>query len=122
MYTYKATIKSVYDGDSFRADLQLGFGIIDTGSNGKGRAFRLMGVDTPEVRGASKEFGIKVRDYVRELMPEGTEIKICSVKDTTGKYGRYLAYVTIFPEVGEPFDLSEHLLEKGYAIIPDYLK
>lgn len=124
MYTYNAKIRSVYDGDTFRADLSLGFGLLDRGSKGKGRAFRLMGIDTPEVRGSDKELGIVVRDYLREIMSEGTDVIITSVKDTSGKYGRYLAYVKI-PKTEDREcieDLTQHLLEKGMGEVPSYLK
>ena len=95
MYEYKAKIRSVYDGDSFRADLSLGFGVIDTGAKGKGRAFRLYGIDTPEMTGKDRPKGIAARDYVREMMPIGSEVIIKSIMDTSGKYGRYLAIVFI---------------------------
>lgn len=124
MYTYKAKIRSVYDGDTFRADLYLGFGMVDTGAKGKGRSFRLMGIDTPEVRGIEKIDGIPVRDYVRGLLPVDTEIIITSVKDTSGKYGRYLAYVYIPATEGreEIIDLTEHLLIMNMGEVPEYLK
>lgn len=117
MYRYRATIRSVYDGDTFRADLDLGFGIVDRGANGKGRAFRLHGIDTPELRGDEREKGIEVRDYVRELMKPGDEVIIDSIKDKSGKYGRYLAVVLI---QRNNIVLNSHLVAKGMAIEKNY--
>lgn len=125
MYIYKAVVRSVYDGDSIRADLHLGFGIVDCGANGKGRAFRLYGIDTPEVNtgsSVSKKEGRKSRDYVRGLLPEGTVIMIESIKDRSGKYGRYLAKIFVkdgFSKTGY-YNLNELLVIKGLAIYKDY--
>ncbi len=49
MFTYNAIIRSVYDGDTFRADMDLGFGIMNKGNQGKGAIFRLAGLNTPEM-------------------------------------------------------------------------
>lgn len=123
MYEYRAIITSVFDGDTLRANLHLGFGIVDQGSSGKGRQFRLYGINTPEVRGKEKEEGLKVRDYVRSLLPEGTEVLIKSIKDRSGKYGRYLAEIWINDDkdgVPHLYNLNHHLVEKGMAKI--YMK
>lgn len=58
-YFYKAVVRDVYDGDSCTVDIDLGFGIWM-----KGQKLRLMGIDTPELRGSEREEGLKVRDYV----------------------------------------------------------
>lgn len=116
MYVYKAIIRSVYDGDTIRADLSLGFGIVDHGSDGKGRQFRLHGINTPEVRGKEREEGLKVRDYLRSLIPEGTEVMILSIKDKSGKYGRYLCDLYLL----DGTFINQHLLDKGMAV--EYMK
>lgn len=48
MYTYKATVTSVYDGDTFNATVDLGFNISIN------ETFRLFGLNAPEVRGTEK--------------------------------------------------------------------
>ena len=110
LYTYKVSqIHSIYDGDTMTVDIDLGFNMI----MGK-RVLRLFGIDTPELRGEEREEGLKVRDYVRELVEEVDEIYIKSHKDKSGKYGRILATVLLVKdEVVQ--DLNEHLLEKGMA-------
>lgn len=117
MYTYKAIVRSVYDGDTFRADLKLGFGIEDKGSKGKGRSFRLYGINTPEVRGVEKEEGKRVRDYVRTILKKGSTIVVHSLRDASGKYGRYLAIV--YTEALEE-SLNDHLVAKGMATRIEY--
>ena len=101
MYKYEVEVVSVYDGDTFRGYLQVGFGDVKQGLRAKGVGFRLYGIDTAEVRGKEKEEGKATRDHVRALMPNGSKVYIESKKDESGKYGRYLAEVYI-PETGLP--------------------
>ena len=87
MYTYNALITEVYDGDTVTAVIDLGLKISVT------EKLRLLDIDAPELRGSSREDGVKARDYLRRLIL-GKEVVISTVKDKKGKYGRYLA--TIF--------------------------
>jgi micrococcal nuclease len=50
LYTYKAKVLSVYDGDSLRLDIDLGFKVVM-----QNQRVRLLGIDTPEVRGEERE-------------------------------------------------------------------
>ena len=104
LYTYKAYITDVYDGDSFTADIDLGLNAWL-----RGMKLRLARVDTPELRGDEREFGLQVRDYVRTKILH-KEVIIKTDKDRTGKYGRYIAEVIV-----EDLNLNNHLLEIGMA-------
>jgi micrococcal nuclease len=84
MYEYNAKIISVYDGDTVRADIDLGFNMLMLNQQ-----IRLLGIDTPEVRGDSREQGIIVRDFVREMILD-KKIILRTQKDESGKYGRWL--------------------------------
>ena len=107
MYTYKATVKSIYDGDTIRVDIDLGFGIIF-----KDQALRLLGIDTPEVRGEERSQGLISKKFVEERIPAGSVIKIITERDRKEKFGRYLA--TVF--YGEDSkNLNEELLQNGMA-------
>ena len=55
MYEYCAKVVSVYDGDTITVDIDLGFGIVL-----KKQKLRLLGINTPEVRGAEKILGILI--------------------------------------------------------------
>ncbi|MEM1054459.1 MAG: thermonuclease family protein [Bacteroidota bacterium] len=109
-YRYRATIASVYDGDTFRADVDLGFSAWL-----KNIQFRMFGINTPELRGGTEETkraGYAARDRLRELMPVGSAVLIRSTK--AGKYGRYLA--DVYREVdGETLHLNQILLDEGHA-------
>ncbi len=105
LYYYRAKVISVYDGDTFRADVDLGMS-----ATMMNQQFRLADIDTPEVRGEEKEDGLIVGEYVNKLIL-GKEIIINTMK--TGKFGRWIAWVFL-PEIkGET--INEHLLRIGYA-------
>lgn len=104
-YTYNATVTRVYDGDTITVDIDCGFGIVK-----KNTILRLYGIDTPEIRGDERPDGLVSRDFLLTKIPVGSSIIIQTYKDTTGKYGRYLA--TIFKD-GE--NLNSTLLTEGYA-------
>ena len=100
--TYKVKVLSIYDGDTFTAEVDLGFRtrII--------QIFRLEGLDTPEIRGKERPEGIVARDYVRGLMGRTKEVLVATKK--TGKYGRYIATVYL-----DGVNLNELLIKEGMA-------
>ena len=110
MYEYNANIKRVYDGDTVWADLDLGFGIWM-----RNQAIRLRGINTPELRGETKEAGIAARDRLRDLLARvGNQCGIKTVKDDqTGKYGRVLGELLV---AGEEISLNQILIDEGFAI------
>lgn len=87
MHEYSATVISVYDGDTITVCVDLGFHISQTMS------VRLARINSPEVRGASSEDGLKARDFLRSLLPVGEKVTLVTHKDGREKYGRYLADV-----------------------------
>jgi len=122
MYEYKATIRSVYDGDTIRADIDLGFGVIITG-NGSGEPLRLANINAPEVRGKERPEGIKTRDWLRGIIPVGKEVTIKTTKDKKGKYGRYLGEIFIddFPGMeGVSTNVNKMMVQMGYAEAKTY--
>lgn len=108
-YCYKAKVISCYDGDTVRLDIDLGLSIVF-----KNQSFRLFGIDTPEVRGETKEEGLKSRDYLRSLITD-KELTVYTVKDKKGKYGRFLGLLYL-----DELCLNEDLVNKGYAIFKEY--
>lgn len=106
MYEYEATVVSIHDGDTLRADVDLGF---DTWRGNE--PFRLIGIQAPEL---GKPGGRESRDWLRDLLPLGTTVRIVTEKDRTEKYGRYLA--TIFK--GE-LNVNDALVDAGHAVFWD---
>jgi micrococcal nuclease len=105
MFEYRAIVTKVYDGDTVTVDIDLGFGVWV-----KKQKLRLLGINAPEVRGASRPEGLKSRDALRAKIL-GKEIIIKTQKDKKGKYGRWLA--TIYDESNE--SINEWLLNENYA-------
>jgi len=110
MYEYSAKVIRVYDGDTIWVDLDLGFGIWL-----RNQAIRFRGINTPELRGPTKESGIVSRDRVIELLENsGNECIIKTKKDKQkGKYGRILGEVFI---KNEKRSINKMLLSEGLAI------
>ena len=104
MYQYKATVTKVYDGDTITVDFDLGFGI-----KLKKQTIRLLGINTPEVRGAQKADGIISRDALRQRIL-AKQVIIKTSKDKKGKYGRWLGEVFMDDE-----NINQWLLTEGYA-------
>lgn len=114
MYEYRAEVVSVYDGDTIRVNVDLGLGVTNKGNDGKGVIIRLFGINTPEIRGDEREDGLVSRDYLRGLIL-GKRITLKTIKDTTGKYGRYLGKIYL-----GGLNVNEDLVTKGYAEYHDY--
>ena len=96
MYTYKATVIRIVDGDSIRMSISLGFGCHLFGTDGRGMDIRLFGLDCPEARGgtaASKAHGLLAKAYVEEHLKVGETYEITTHE--RGKFGRYLATIRL---------------------------
>jgi len=110
LYYYRAKVTSVYDGDTFRADVDLGMSV-----GMMNQSFRIADINTPEVRGQERQDGLIVRDHVRIIIKD-QDILINTMK--TGKFGRWIAWVWV-PD-NQYFDnntsLGEYLLKKGFAV------
>ena len=104
IYAYKAEITKVYDGDTVTANIDLGFRTWR-----RGEKLRLWGIDAPEVRGESRPEGLKSRDALRERVL-GKSVIVCTIKDKTGKYGRYLAEIFL-----DDVNINHWLMEAGHA-------
>jgi len=108
MYEYKATVVDVYDGDTIKVDIDLGFGVVLSR-----QTIRLTDINTPEVKGVSKTAGISVREWVKERIL-GKEIVLHTKKDSKGKYGRWLG-VVIYVDESSGTNLNEELVRTGRA-------
>ncbi len=106
MYEYRAKVTGVYDGDTITCDIDLGFYCWL-----KNQKIRLVGIDTPEIRGSERARGLLARNKLRELIL-GKEVIILSKKAKKGKYGRWLG--TIFTIEG--MNVNYYLIENGFAI------
>jgi len=109
LYTYRAHVSKVYDGDTITVTIELGFNAVL-----KGEKLRLFGINAPEVRGDSKPEGIRSRDWLRNRILN-KDIVIKTIKDKKGKYGRYLAVIYL----GD-ININDELVSNGFAVYKDY--
>lgn len=105
LYTYKAKVLSVYDGDTYTLKFDLGFKISVE------HKVRMLYIDTPELRGEEREAGLVVRDVVREHIL-GKEVVVKTHRDKSGKYGRYLVELYI-EEMDQMYNIW--LIDNGHA-------
>lgn len=88
MYTYKAKVGRVIDGDTVVMEIDLGFKIYHVMS------CRLAGVNAPELNSkdeATKAAAVASKEYLMSLLPVGKEITIESTR--LDKYGRALVWM-----------------------------
>lgn len=99
-------VVSVYDGDTFRANISGYPDIV-----GKNMPIRVNGIDTPEIRGkcpAEKVLALKAKALTVSLLAQGEHIQLKNIK--RGKYFRLVADVYI-----DGHKLSTALLSQGLA-------
>lgn len=102
LYVYSAVVVRVVDGDTARADVDLGFGVWL-----RNRSFRLLGCNARELPAPG---GKEARDHLAALLLPGTAITLRSVR--ADKYGdRYDAQI-ILPD---GTDLVEQLVRDGWV-------
>tara|TARA_B100000780_G_scaffold13930_1_gene9387 strand:+ start:289 stop:723 length:435 start_codon:yes stop_codon:yes gene_type:complete len=91
MWTYRAKVVRVIDGDTVDVDIDLGFGIWQ-----KNERVRIMGIDTPESRTRDKiekKFGLAAKAKLKSILGKDTVLKTTINKkglDMKGKFGRVL--------------------------------
>jgi endonuclease YncB( thermonuclease family) len=102
-----AQITEWYDGDTAKATLTLRVRV------------RLLDCWAPEVRGRERELGLKSKDHVLELCPDGSKVRLFI--PTTGRlqdsltFGRVLAHAWVEGEDGKWTNISEQMVLDGFA-------
>ena len=112
MWTYRAKVVKVIDGDTVDVDIDLGFGIWQ-----KNERVRIMGIDTPESRTrdkVEKKFGLASKAKLKSLLGKTGVLKTQVNKngeDMKGKFGRILGDFQVGARM-----VTEILCEEGYAV------
>lgn len=98
----------VIDGDTIVVNVYLGINVwlLD-------QHIRIFGINAPEIRGESKEEGLKSKERVVELMRDA---KFLELTDHRDKYGRLLGDFILDGDKR----LSETLVSEGLAIYQQY--
>lgn len=104
MFQYRARITSGYDGDTFRADIDLGFGMWIMN-----QPIRVYGIDAPE---KDTPEGLAAMRFAEAMLRPGTRIVLTTIKDKKEKYGRYLGSVTL----PDATDFASRMIAAGHAV------
>jgi len=105
-YVYDAECVKVVDGDTLHLEVDLGLDCR------RAITIRVHGINTPEMRGPEREEGIVSRNCLKDFIDKSDGgLTIQTVRDRTGKYGRYLAH--IFNNEG--LNLGDELVRLGMA-------
>jgi micrococcal nuclease len=105
-YEYAATVRSIYDADTLRADVDLGFNVWR-----RNEPLRLLGIDAPEM---TTPAGKAARAHLLTLIAIGDPITVHTVKDAGDKYGRLLA--VIWPGTTPAgLSINQLLIDAGHA-------
>lgn len=112
LYTYRATVLHVVDGDTVDLSVSLGFEM-----SYRAR-FRLAGINTPESYGPDAcDAGRAAKQYLSDRIPVGTALVVRTVKDRREKYGRFLAELFYVDADGQalPVSINQALVDAGHA-------
>lgn len=110
LYHYSLSITRIIDGDTLVGDIDMGFDMIM-----KRQRIRLVGINTPEIRGLESEEGIKVKSRVIDLLTDAPTIIRTLKRDS---FGRVLAGV-YYQKDDEWINLNQQLLDEGLAEVYD---
>ena len=126
MYTYKAKVVKVVDGDTVDLDIDLGFGIVYKKQRG-----RLWGINAPESRTRDKnekKLGLAAKNRLIKILKSNNN-EVHFISREKGKYGRYLVqlFVEKMPvskkivlQAGEDYK-KEEFLESSFYDLNDAL-
>jgi len=112
MWTYRAKVVRVIDGDTVDVDIDLGFGIWQ-----KNERVRIMGIDTPESRTrdkVEKKFGLAAKAKLKSILGKTTVLKTTINKkglDMKGKFGRVLGDF-----LQDDKSVAKTMCETGHAV------
>ena len=115
MYTYKAKLQRVVDGDTIDATIDLGFDIFVK------KRIRFAGINAPESRTRDleeKARGLAAKDRVKNILEENIDFELHS--EELGKFGRVLGKIYLNKLDGKDcltqICLNELLIKEKHAV------
>lgn len=106
LFTYRAYVFEITDGDTLWVLVHLGFGVITQ------QHVRLRGLDAPEI--ATRD-GQAAKRFVEQELLSSTLAPIVITSTKSDKYDRYLVDIFYSTKTGETF-LNNKLLQAGFAV------
>jgi micrococcal nuclease len=114
LYHYKAVVTRVKDGDTIVVDIDLGMGVWV-----RSQVVRLYGIDAPSLYSRQgSEVRLKARQAKSRLeeLVLNKEVVVRTIKDSKGKYGRWLGVV--YTDTG--VDVNQVLVDEQLAVVRYY--
>jgi len=111
MYTYKAKLVRVINGDTLDIEIDLGFDLVIK------QRLKLYGINTPDSRSTdveTKRKGLDVKQRLIDILTK--EFKVETMLNKRGKYGRILGKVYIVDEKDNEVCINELLVDEGLAV------
>lgn len=106
-YIRRAKLVRVIDGDTCEVEIDLGFLLT------KRERVRVLGVNCPEMKGATKAAGQAAKEFaVQWFADRSAEFVVRTVKDKEDSFGRFLAEI-----VSGDDSLGADLLAHGHAVV-----
>lgn len=109
MFTYKAAVTNVIDGDTVVVDIDLGFGIWL-----RKQSIRMSKINAPELRGVTLQAGNNSKEFLKSLVLNKW-VTIKTEKDKKEKYGRWLG-VLLLEEDKNLIDINAKMVAEGHAV------
>jgi endonuclease YncB( thermonuclease family) len=101
-----AIITNVVDGDTFDADVKLGYGLTTS------QRFRISGINAPEVFGKEKENGIVSKKFIAETL---LNKNVLIVNKGLDSFRRILGDIYFINDDNILINIADLLVEKGLA-------
>lgn len=111
IWAYRARLVRVIDGDTLDLVIDAGF------RSTREERVRLLGVNTPEVKGATRQAGVAARTFVEDWLSrvaEGDEWPLIVQTHKGDAFGRYLARLW---RRSDGACLNDTLLMAGHAVV-----
>jgi micrococcal nuclease len=108
-YIRWAKIVRIIDGDTFEADIDLGFDLTFR------KVIRMYGINAPEMHGEDRIKGIASKAWLEGQL-EGQYVYLETIK-VSDKYGRYVANVY---HLGETDTVNKSMVASGFAVEAKY--
>jgi endonuclease YncB( thermonuclease family) len=124
-YEYDAQVTRFIDGDTvelyltktFESVADFGFRIYhrmrETVSTRQ--SFRLIGINTPEMKGETIPAGKAALEKLKELLSTGQALRAVTYKPD--KYGRWLVALFVKNDAGEEISVNKTMIDSGHAVV-----
>ena len=110
VWRFPCLIEKVVDGDTVDIAVHLGFRLT------KRTRMRLLGINAPEMKGATLDAGRASQLGLLKLLTEYPYLHVETHKDKFDNFGRYLAELHSENAAGDECNINERMVELGLAV------